>query len=261
MNLGKALNPFRRAKCAPPAITSFGIGNKVASYLERAQRLFNRADIPLFVILLQSDLGRRAHVYGHIVREFPACNVFPATEPREVAGFLDQEKITLSTLIVPPRIACTASHFRVWKEIIAQGIGCAIVFEDDVAIRKGFRRFVQELKAQLPPDFDVVHLYISAVRKEWKDHAARAAGAYVSYVPHFGRSAYLVSRSGAQKLIAAFQTIRAHGDVQISQLAQEGNLTVYSASREYVRNLGQLRSQFKGEKFRSTLHEHEQQIG
>ena len=224
MNLGKALYPFSRAKSALPAITTFGIAGKVAGYLERALQLFNRADIPLFVILLQSDPSRRAHVYEHIIREFPACDVIPATEPDEVADFLDKEKITLSAPLMPSQIACSASHFRVWKEIIARDIPCAIVFEDDVAIRKGFRRFVQELKAQLPPDFDVVHLYISAVRKRWKEHAAQADGAYVRYVPQFGRSAYLVSRLGAQKLVAAFGTISAHGDVQISQLAQEGSL-------------------------------------
>ncbi len=233
---------------------------KALSSLVRARwasRQLKRADIPVFVILLRSDPGRSAHVYAHIVREFPACEVVAATEPHEVADFLGQEKIALTATLAPPRIACSASHFRVWQEIIARDLPCAIVFEDDVAIRKGFKGFVRKLKAQLPSDFDLVHLYISAPRKEWKQRAADASGAYVSYVPQFGRSAYLVSRLGAQKLVAGFQTISANGDIQISRMAQDGTLSVYCASREYVENLGQLRFEFKGEKFRSTLRERE----
>ncbi len=211
------------------------------------------ADIPTFVILLESNRDRCAHVYGRLTRELPGCNIVPATERDQVAVFFGKERIAVSATLRPSKFACSASHFRVWKEIVAREMPYAIVLEDDVAVRRGFILFAQHLTRQLPSDFDLVHLYVSRPPEDWTERAANTDKLYISYIPKWGRSAYLVSRSGAEKLILGFQTITDSGDVQISEMARKGNLSIYCASKAYVDNLGQLTAQYKGERFRSTI--------
>jgi len=140
----------------------------------------------------------------------------------------------------------------------------AIVLEDDVAIREGFSLFINKLLPQLPAYFDLVHLYVHAHRSEWLKRAANTEKTYVSYIPVCGRSAYLLSRSGAEKLLVDFQSIKKNadvgygadpcGDIQICEMAQRGQLLVNSAKESRVDNLGQLLRQYNGERFRSNIY-------
>jgi GR25 family glycosyltransferase involved in LPS biosynthesis len=225
----------------------------VRKFIQRAFARSKPVGLPIFVILLQSSSERLSHVYGHIIRELPLCNVVSAVEKNEVVAFLEKEKVGVPTNLSPARLACSASHLKVWKEIIARELPCAIVLEDDVAIRPRFNPFTQKLRRQLPSEFDFIHLYVSENRREWRRRAASTNKLYVSYTPRWGRSAYLVSRSGAIKLIAGFRTIRENGDRQISTMAQQGHLSVFCASKHCVDNLGQLRRTYRGERFRSTI--------
>jgi Glycosyltransferase family 25 (LPS biosynthesis protein) len=151
------------------------------------------------------------------------------------------------------KLACTISHIRTWQEIVVQDFEHAIVLEDDVAIRGGFAFFFRKLIRELPINFDLVHLYVSGDRSEWLKHAANTEKAYVDYIPLWGRSAYLLSRSGARKLLSGFHAITNNGDFQISDMAKRGRLSVYCAKHAYVDNLGQLAPKYNGERFRSSI--------
>jgi GR25 family glycosyltransferase involved in LPS biosynthesis len=151
------------------------------------------------------------------------------------------------------KLACSASHIAVWKEIVSRGLTRALVLEDDIALRPGFTLFVQRLKRQLPRDFDLVHLYVSYDRKEWQRKAGETKQLFVSYAPRWGRSAYIVSLQGAEKLLADFRTISDHGDVQMARMAQQGRLLTFCASKASVDNLGQTRKTYRGERFPSTV--------
>jgi len=225
--------------------------------LNKSVRLRLFGEIPVFVILLESDEERRSHVYRNVLPKLKICDVVSATNAAqsEVNKFLYNDKIFVDnnyTHVTTAKLACTISHMRVWKTIVAQDLRHAIVLEDDVAIRDGFNLFIRKLKRQLPVNFDLVHLYVSD-RNEWLRRVAKTKKAYVSYNPKWGRSAYLLSRSGAEKLLFGFQKIVRAGDCQISDMAQEGKLSVYCAAESYVDNLGQLTWQYKGERFRSTV--------
>jgi GR25 family glycosyltransferase involved in LPS biosynthesis len=151
------------------------------------------------------------------------------------------------------KLACTISHMRAWKVIVSQDLRYAIVLEDDVAIRDGFGLFIRKLQRQLPINFDLVHLYVHHDRSEWLMQATNTEKTYVSYIPTWGRSAYMLSRSGAKKLLLDFRTITGHGDRQITEIAQRGKLSVYCAAESYVDNLGQITPQYNGERFRSNI--------
>ena len=225
--------------------------------LIRNVRLRFFGDIPAFVILLECDRERHSHVHRNVLPKLPICDVVNATNAVkvEVDKFLHNGKIFVDdnyTHVTYAKLACTISHMRAWKAIVAQDLRHAIVLEDDVAIRDGFSLFIRKLKKQLPVDFDLVHLYVSD-RSEWLRQVANTKMPYISYIPKWGRSAYLLSRSGAEKLLLGFQTIIRAGDCQISEMAQRGKLSVYCARDSYVDNLGQLTWQYNGERFRSTV--------
>jgi GR25 family glycosyltransferase involved in LPS biosynthesis len=254
--------------------------HRISKAIKRNIRLRFFGDVPAFVILLESDQERCSHVRRDVLPKLPICDIINATHHAEgeLDAFLRDEKIDIGsyTHIAPAhdladlagelgdreagteasrrrKLACSISHMRTWKAIVDQDLRHAIVLEDDVAVRDGFSLFIRKLKKQVPVNYDLVHLYVSGDRSEWLKHVANTKEAYVSYIPKWGRSAYLLSRSGAEKLLLGFQKIVRPGDVQIYQMAQTGKLSVYCATESYVDNLGQLHRQFNGEKFRSTL--------
>lgn len=237
--------------------------------MRSAKGLFSR-EIPAFVILLESDAERRSHVQTNVLPKLPVCRIVTATGAgkAEVDEFLQAEKILAHgyctkakseeitralTDAMYAKLACTISHFRVWKTVVAEGLSHAIVLEDDVAILPGFGPFVRKLCAQLPSNFDLAHLYVHHNRSEWSRRASSAGKSYVDYIPEWGRSAYLLSGRGAKKLLSAFQVVTKAGDMQISEMARGGLLSVYSAREMYVDNLGQSTSTYKGERFRSNI--------
>jgi len=220
--------------------------------VEFARSLFS-SELPAFVILLQSSPARRTHVWGHTKRLLPHCEIVSAVEREDARGRLEAEGIQVSDGVPAGKLACSASHIAVWREIVRRGVACALVLEDDVALRPGFSLFVQRLKRQLPRDFDLVHLYVSYDRKEWRRKAVGTKQLFLRYAPRWGRSAYMVSLQGAEKLLADFRTISDHGDVQMARMAQQGRLLTFCASKASVDNLGQTRMTYRGEQFPSTV--------
>jgi GR25 family glycosyltransferase involved in LPS biosynthesis len=216
-------------------------------------------EVPAFVILLERDEERRSHVHQNVVPRLPICRIISATdaEKGEVDKFFHAEKIVVGsnyTDSTPGKLACSISHIRTWKEIVVQNLAHAIVLEDDIAILDGFSSYIRSLVRQLPTDYDLVHLYVSEDRSEWLSQVENEKGAYVNYIPVWGRSAYLLSRSGAKKLLLDFQTITNHGDFQIREMAQKGKLLVYCVAESYIDNLGQSSSQYSGEQFKSNVY-------
>jgi len=226
---------------------------KIGDSIKRRWLRCNIEYIPAFVILLQSDEERCIHVYSHLIRDMPFCNVVWAIEKNEVGSFLEKEQIVVPETLPLGKLACSASHIKVWNEIIIRQLPYAIVFEDDVSIRPGFISFIHELIKQIPSDFDLVHLYVSDPDGKWAKRACAANRTYLSYIPSWGRSAYLVSYSGAEKLVSGFKTITDFGDRQITTMARQGHLKVYCAGKAYVDNWGQLVAEFEGERLRSTV--------
>src|SRR5262245_50047054 len=152
-------------------------------------------DVPVFVILLESNQDRYCHVHGDVVPKLPICNIVKATnaEANEIREFLRDNKIDIRyNPLTLGKLACAISHIRTWKEIVVRDFEHAIVLEDDIAIREGFALCIRKLMKELPIDFDMVHLYVSEHRSEWLRYAADTEKAYVCYIPIWGCSAYIL---------------------------------------------------------------------
>ncbi len=213
--------------------------------------------VPAFVIVLKSDDSRCAHVNENIVPKLSDCVLVDATDASKdgIEGIIKQRKMRVVSGISRPKLACTISHLRVWEEIVASNLKHAVILEDDVVIEDGFATYMGKLTNHLPPDYDLVHLYIHPeFENGWSNLAASTDLPFVEFIPGWGRSAYMVSRSGAQKLLEQFKHVTNFGDIQIAEMAQKGELSVYCASETHVQNIGQLFAPYAGEKLRSTIH-------
>jgi len=53
---------------------------------------------------------------------------------------------------------CADSHIRIWRDMIENGYETALVFEDDIKLDPNFSEKLQDVLAELPPDWDYVNL-------------------------------------------------------------------------------------------------------
>ena len=111
-------------------------------------------------------------------------------------------------------IACYLSHYRIWERVAAGGEQCALVLEDDALLHDGFCDVVRELQ-NCRWQWDVIMLSgrkrrpIDTVLDKIGDTGRRL----VRYRVRVGGAvAYLVSSSGAKKLLTQCREISAPVD-------------------------------------------------
>jgi len=100
---------------------------------------------------------------------------------------------------------CYASHLRAWQQLLAGGAPALVVLEDDVRLLPNFPSVLQAI-ADLPPQsWDMVKLYGREHEKIAQQMPLADTGVQlITYrrVPSFA-AAYVISRAGAQKLLAS----------------------------------------------------------
>ena len=101
-------------------------------------------------------------------------------------------------------IAVFESHRKAWKLIVDSGDSHGAVFEDDVVCSKELPAFLSA--DWIPPDCDVIKLETFLDRATIRvTPACRFSGRRIVrlYGRHLGTSAYVISRSAAERLLAA----------------------------------------------------------
>ena len=100
---------------------------------------------------------------------------------------------------------CYASHLRAWQQLLAGDAPALVVLEDDVRLLPNFPSVLQAI-ADLPPQsWDMVKLYGREHEKIAQQMPLADTGVQlITYrrVPSFA-AAYVISRAGAQKLLAS----------------------------------------------------------
>nr|XP_018908006.1 PREDICTED: glycosyltransferase 25 family member [Bemisia tabaci] len=104
-------------------------------------------------------------------------------------------------------IGCFLSHFRIWKEIVEENLDVVMVLEDDVRFEHYFKSKLEQVLDELRtlPDFDWDFVYLGRKRLLQNVTEDQVIGSeflrHVSY--SYWTIGYLISLSGAQKLLAA----------------------------------------------------------
>ena len=144
-------------------------------------------------------------------------------------------------------IGCGMSHMNAWKMFLASGDPHALFVEDDVVFEKGWKAEMERAIAALPT-FDLLYLgclgcdpadasslwtlLTSAVgiRAPYRRTSTQGLGSTQGLVSPgiaLGAHAYVLSRSGAEKLRALDGTVHNHIDYCIQLLAKKGKLDRY----------------------------------
>ena len=153
-----------------------------------------------------------------------------------------------STMVSVPRVLCHASHIATLELFLASPHQTCLVFEDDVMAHitptegvSRYQRRLQTVLTTLPVDYDVVYLGycwdICKKRTHVSEHVVRP------FIPKC-RHAYMVTRRGAEKIIAISTPLRTlPGDTIVGMAVRNKLLVAYAARQPlFVQNRHQLGS-------------------
>ncbi len=158
--------------------------------------------IPIFVINLARSPERRAWMEAELARAGVEGLFVRAVDGRRFGARSAQLSLSKA------ETALILSHRKVWRAFLASGAEHAAVFEDDVHLGRDFA-------ATLALDwrrwtFDAVKLE-TMFHSIWHSRRGEPAGARRLHrmgAEHLGAAAYVISRVGARKLLAATRPLR-----------------------------------------------------
>jgi glycosyl transferase, family 25 len=198
------------------------------------------ANIPIFVINLERNRQRREFALQKLAGLGLKGDIFPAVDGKTLVldklikdGIYDDavahEKFSRSLSM--GEIGCSLSHLRLYKKILDEHIGLALVLEDDAMFVEGAREQLADLLERLPDDADLVQLIY-----ECKDYSRVAPGVVrflsKSCMP-VASAGFLIRESGARKLLAEGYPVRYPADSFIGRSPRWGT-NVYGASPKLV---------------------------
>ena len=120
-----------------------------------------------------------------------------------------------SGLLSKEEVALVISHRRAWRKLLASPASCAVVLEDDVHFGANIREFLEVDFSQY--SFHAIKLEMWSSRVWISRKAQPACGRKLHRLghEHFGAAAYVISRAGAKKLLAATRPIFEPVDVTL----------------------------------------------
>jgi GR25 family glycosyltransferase involved in LPS biosynthesis len=162
-----------------------------------------------------------ANSFGDQIYEMPGLSLLTAHNIREHTRRSHYE------IDAPGAIGCSLSHFKVWKQLLASSAPAIIVFEDDVEIPRNLKTQLQQLFAELPSNgWDIVQFQLTTygngvtgcapregLQEPWQ-HCTGLMGTY----------AYMVSRRGAERLLARAYPIEMHVDAYMAYMSTMGHV-------------------------------------
>lgn len=216
--------------------------------------------LQVMVISLQKATVRQQNVMHNLAftdLQPPAAQVelFPAVYARDLITQIQQGNIvsarTWETLPVAVggqgkqrdyvwaidsigAIGCTLSHFGVWLRVVETGCQTALILEDDAIFGKS--QIVHEIckcVTMLPPDWDVLLLGYNKTDVTVLTHVTSGI---VKLNAFFGTHAYLVSNTGAKKMLAQRDRlpIEQHIDAQMGEWSRKGAINMFALAAPVI---------------------------
>lgn len=166
--------------------------------------------LPVVYINLDSDSDRRARLQSEFERLGLAAERFIATRWTELTQ-AEQDRLYSAALnaqqfhkpLVNGEKGCYASHLNAWRQLLDGPHPALVVLEDDVRPKNEFAAVIAAIAA-LPPGWDMIKLIGRDSEKLSSRRPLTPGFELVDYrrVPSL-TAGYVVSRSGAQKLLAS----------------------------------------------------------
>lgn len=174
------------------------------------------ASCPIFVINLEHDVVRRAHMASQCARLGLAVEFVPAVNGRQLSdtdrAAYDRDKTlrVYGVEMLDTEIGCYLSHYRLYQRMVREDIPVALILEDDVELSPAFPRIVQDLLADPQPEWQVVRLeslrrrvrepknakFLGRPVKALRDGELYRLGTHV-----LGFGAYLIRQDAARRML------------------------------------------------------------
>jgi arabinogalactan endo-1,4-beta-galactosidase len=168
----------------------------------------------VFVINLDRDTTRMAAISKHLLSMGASFERWPATDGAAFKTSADSScdiEIRGFGPWAAGEIGCGVSHIRIWQHIVQHRLRWAIVLEDDARLCSPLPAAIEDW--DLPPDADIVLLNDRSLPGPARHRGRRFA--YGDVTGGAGTDGYLVSRAGAQKLLAATRPLSNPLDFQM----------------------------------------------
>jgi glycosyl transferase family 25 len=173
-------------------------------------------DLTVFFINLDRHPDRQRFIEAQLAAAGIKAERFAGVDgsdnvPAHLAGFFPPDSSLTSS-----QIGCSASRFEIMRTILERRINAALVLEDDARLPSHLGVILNDVLAVLPDGWDLVRLCRAPKRAFRPLHALSESYRLVRYsrIP-VGAAAYLVSQSGARKLLTPRRCYRP-GDVEIA---------------------------------------------
>jgi glycosyl transferase family 25 len=166
------------------------------------------ATVPkVLFINLDSSTDRRSHMEAELGRAglpFERVAGIPgAALPERFKPYFCTADGRIASMLKLGEVGCHAAHLAAYERFLAGAEATALVLEDDVHLPDDLASLLAEILAKLPSDWEIVRLSNTPKRAYVPLGEIAAGYHFVRYskVPTLA-SAYLLSRAGAQKLLA-----------------------------------------------------------
>jgi GR25 family glycosyltransferase involved in LPS biosynthesis len=130
---------------------------------------------------------------------------------------------------VPGAVGASLSHFKAWEQLLAGTAPAMLVFEDDCEIPVDFRTRLELVLAALPAGgWDMIQF--QNTRFAGGETGCEPAPPDVAPAPWqvckslMGAYAYMISREGAQKMLARAYPIELHVDAYMAFMSRMGHI-------------------------------------
>ncbi len=191
-----------------------------------------KQDLPIWVLNLRRDQERRRFMSGQMQRLGLDFAFVPAVDKRELTERdLTHYSATAALLemgreLGQGEIACALSHARIWKRIVTEGHAEVLVLEDDVRPGTGLKGIIEN-RDKLPAGYDFINFTTPVGQTPFGEAISDNYRAAKHHYWASSTGAYLLSRKGAQKLLACAFPIRFPADnltarVDITRLVSYG---------------------------------------
>lgn len=165
------------------------------------------ADLPVWVINLDRAPDRLNRMHAGLQEQELPYERLPAIDGKvefdRLLPKVDRAAYerNMGQTLLPGKVGCYFSHLAAWERLVASDKPVALILEDDVVFREGFRdALTLALKAQAHWDL----LKLNRVRAKLpvaQGHIGRyTLNAYIG--PCTGNGAYLIKRQTAERLLA-----------------------------------------------------------
>mgnify|MGYP001801021409 CR=1 FL=1 len=172
----------------------------------------------VFVISMPDAIARRTPQIEDLQTKHIDHEIWPAVDGRNGLDASHEMQIdraaTLKTLgrhMTDAEYGCALSHQEIYREVLARNLDHAVILEDDAILAPGFADLITGCRLD---DYDILLLYHARARvhRGSRRDAGGQNTAYRAATMPLGAVGYVVSKGGAEKLIAQNSPIIAPTD-------------------------------------------------